>query len=248
MRTVRSGTKVGFSLDAGKVGAAVSRPGIDPRVWFAEGVVATIGDEGEVNDADPDAVISAPEGREADVVLLPELEHYVTCRIPSGGPQSTEDWPIGPGDHVALAFPGGDGASGAILLAVLNSAADRLPVEGGRPMFQHDRRLIWARDVPIDLRAGSGPGRLVLTQSGQVLAGGPDATEQAVQGTSYRAEEKLVLDLINVLADAVNLAIAAATGPSPPQKAAVLAAQGLLKTAIEQFNGHDHLSDVLKLK
>src|SRR5262245_61360920 len=101
---IRRGTKVTTSLSAAKMANAVSRPGIDTRVWVMEGFVATVGDEGEVDDTNPNAVISAPEGREADVVLLPS-QHHVACRIPSGGPEATDDAPIGPGDHVLVLFP-----------------------------------------------------------------------------------------------------------------------------------------------
>jgi hypothetical protein len=215
VKILRTGTKVGASIDMGKVAAGMARPGMDTRVWFAEGIVATIGDDGLVDDANPNAVISSPEGREADIVLLPELEHHTTCRIPSGGPDSTEDWPISPGDHVAVAFPGGNPGAGAILLAVLNSAADRLPTEGGQPMFKHDRRLIWTRSVPIDLRAGSGDGRVTLTQEGEVQLGGPDADQAVPLGDRMAGDidAAMFADLTDSLLIAFSLLKVIAVGP-----------------------------------
>lgn len=247
MRIRRTGTKVSPSFDANKVAAGLSRPGIDPRVWVAEGIIATIGDDGEVDDTDANAVISSPEGREADVVLLPELEHHITCRIPSGGPESTDDWPISPGDHVALVFPGGDPASGGIVVAVLNSASDRLPTEDGQPMFKHDRRLIWCGTGPIDLRAGSGTGRLVLGQDGTVRAGGPDAAQAAVKGTDFM---QAFLDAMHEL----QLALASAAGAAAASPLTPLAgplgdaAAALAKLTTDALPAGNWLSTVLKTK
>lgn len=241
-------------LNFRKLAGALAAPGLDTRFWLSMGVVATVNDQGEINATDPAAVIVGPEGVEMDVVLLPS-EDPITCRFPSGGSSSTNDWPINPGDEVLVAIPEGLPGAGGVILGVLNSAADQLPVESdGKPMFRHDRRLIWANGIPIDLRTGNvrllvDPAGTITLTSSTVLLGGPDAGQALVLGTSYRAAEKQAMTLISTFADTVNLAIAAATGPSPVQKAAVLAAQGALKLYIESvFNQTDYLSDTSKTK
>lgn len=238
-------------IDVARLAGAMARPGMDTRVWLSMAVVATVRN-GRVDDTDASAVIVGPEGVEVDVVLLPD-KVPTTCRFPSGGTMSTDDWPLRPGAELVVAIPEGVPGTSPVILGVLNSAADNLPVDtDGKPLFRHDRRLIWANGVPIDLRTG-GARVLVdpagaVTLTGNVYLGGPDASQRLILGDAYRPPEKQVMTILSTFADAVNVAIASASGPSPPQKAAVLAAEVALKAAIQVFNGSDYLSEVSRTK
>jgi hypothetical protein len=203
----------GPSVDFRRLGASLAAPGLDTRFWLSMGTVATVSGQGAINDKDPAAVIVGPEGVEVDVVLLPS-EDPITCRFPSGGPSSTDDWPIGPGDEVLVAIPEGLPGAGGVILGVLNSASDPLPVEAdGKPMFRHDRRLIWANGIPIDLRTGSA--RITL-QGGQQLLGGPDATHPVPKGDDMMAAFRdLLTGAAGIAVVAGELATAATIAGSP---------------------------------
>lgn len=172
----------GPSIDFNRLGAALARPGADTRYWLSLGVVATVGDAGRINDTDANAVIVGPEGVECDVVLLPSKDP-IQCRVPSGGPISTDDWPLNPGDEVLVAIPEGLPGAGGVVVARMNSAAATLPVEGdGKPMFRHDRRQIWAL-VPIDLRTPGGG--ITVNPDGSILLGRGGATHPLLFGDDF---------------------------------------------------------------
>src|SRR5262245_40455400 len=243
MRRMSFGTSVSRDWDVRALARAIRAPDVDTRCWISLGIVATVRDDGAgghvdphdlIDDENPNAVFVSPEGVMADVVLTPWMDR-VTCRVPSGGRRSTDDAPLAPGDEVLVAVPSGTGVAGAVVLKVLNSAADRLPVgPDGKPLFQNDRRLIWADGVPIDLRTGAI--RVLLDPQNEILLlegpfrypCGADAVGQLILGTSYRAAENAMFRKISA---ALNALQAVCVGPLSPLKPGVIAA----KLAVDAF-------------
>jgi len=165
----------------------------DTRHWLSYGVVATVGDDGEVNDKDGAAVLVTPGGVAVDVVLYP-AEEPVTCRYAGvmGGPDVTIYAPIHPGDEVVVGILDGELGLPPVILAVMTSRATPLPIEtDGKPVFRNDRLSIFAKTVPIEIRTPAGSVR--IEPDGRVNLGGPDASEQLVEGTSYRSAEDTLL-------------------------------------------------------
>lgn len=258
MRHHGFGTGVSRGWDAQKIGAAISGPGVDTRCWLSLGIVATVKDVSAseitnpldvIDDTDQSAIIIGAEGVEVDVVLLPSMDP-ITCRVPSGGAKTTVDAPISPGDEVLVAIPNGLPGKGGVIVDVMNSAADRLPLgDDDKPLFKNDRYLIWADEIPIDLRTG--PVRILMKpDTNEILFGTDEAVEQLVFGTSYRADEDLMFSALKIWLDATTDAINGNPLTPPPLKIAVTAARTLVDQLLDQITGRaDHyLSAITKTK
>jgi len=109
-----SRTRVSGSIDAARLAALVSRPGIDPRIWASIGIVT--------------AVLVETEGVFADVTLVPsQLE--TTARVASiyAGPGFGLYVPVEIDDEVQVTCPSGDPAEGLVILPRLWSRSDSVP-------------------------------------------------------------------------------------------------------------------------
>jgi hypothetical protein len=100
------------SLDAGRVSALASRPGIDTRCWLSLATVTELG-------------FNAVEGLFADVQLQPTGE-YETAYFGTGyaGGGFGDHNPIQIDDLVLIAFPGGDPGQGPVIISRWNNAGD----------------------------------------------------------------------------------------------------------------------------
>lgn len=238
----QAGTGVRRELDLPKVRDAMK----DARAWCSYGIVATVGDDGTINDTDQHAVLIAPGGVAVDVVLAPS-EEPVTCRYAgiAGGPDVTIYAPIHAGDEVLVVIPDGQLGLPPVIVAIMTSRAAPLPIENdGKPVFRNDRLSIFSRTVPIEIRTPGGSVR--VEPDGKVNLGAPDAGEQLVLGTSYRsAEHEMNAGLLGLSA-AFNLLQTAAVGPLAPLKPGFIQA----KAAIDAFEAQAsaYLSDQVRTK
>ena len=105
-------TNISTSIDTGRLGEALSRPGIDPRCWICLAVVEDIA-------IDPD------EGVFVDVLTMPWREE-ITARLASPYVASGSGmyFPIKVGDEVLVALPDGSPMQGACVIGRLFSPAD----------------------------------------------------------------------------------------------------------------------------
>ena len=105
------------SIDAGRLAAAMQRPGIDPREWVTRARVMELGYDAE-------------NGLFADVQFLPggEIE---TCLIGTGyaGNGFGAYAPLKIGDIVLVAIPQGDPGEGPVVFSRIWTAADKPPPE-----------------------------------------------------------------------------------------------------------------------
>jgi hypothetical protein len=107
------------TIDTARLGAGVSRPGIDPRLWFSLAIVT-------------DVAVDPESGVYADLQLVPSGDKEC-ARVPTsyGGPGYGAWMPLNVDDLVAVALPRGDSAGGPVVVARLWSGSDPPPVELG---------------------------------------------------------------------------------------------------------------------
>lgn len=148
--------------DVGAMSSAVSRPGIDPRVWLTLAVVKELG-------------FSATEGCFADVQFQPggenETAYYGTSYAGSG---FGEHNPIEVGDTVLVALPMGDPGLGPIIIARFNNAGDPPPAEfgeGDEPSADRIVRVKPNQNLRI-IVSGTGSVNITVEGAGQVTLGG----------------------------------------------------------------------------
>jgi hypothetical protein len=230
----RFGTRITGSIDVAALRESIASPGMDGRYWCSRGTVGTVDDQGEENFADPLSVWIGPEGVECDVILQP-LGIRVTALWGEGGDVSDIS-PIRPGDQVLVEFPDGNLMGGRIT-GIIHSRSAKQPMKSGTPIFDNQRRLIYARSVPIDIRAST-KAQVLMEQDGTVTAaanrinlGNHDVTEQVVLGTSYRQAENQMLDSLQQGLSAMQ---AGAVGPLAvfqPGLAACVAALAAFKAS-----------------
>lgn len=155
-------TRVSRTMDVGRLAQAVSRPGIDPRIWSSLAIVTAV-------NVDPE------HGPLVDVQMIP-TNSLGTARV--GAEYAGNGFgvyaPIVVDDEVVVEAPSGDPAEGLVVMRRLWSAADPPPVE--------------AVDYPEDLLIHVQDGktiRIVVSGGGKVLVGGPDADQQMMLGNVW---------------------------------------------------------------
>lgn len=210
------------SIDVRRVAEAIKGAGIDTRHWCSYGTVGTVDDTGEPDYTAANAVIIAPDGVWADVVLQP-LGLPVTARVQlgAGGQRSSFQVPIYPGDEVLVHIPDGDFGNPPTITAILNNQGDRVPRAAGVPIAKNDRVFLWAKDVPVEINAI------------KIQLGDETSAEPMVLGDKYKAE-------ITTLLDALKLDIR----PSP---VGPIAPSSSLLAAVDVFEASlpDQLSDFI---
>jgi Type VI secretion system/phage-baseplate injector OB domain len=184
-------TRVTGILDVGRLGNALSRPGIDPRTWISYATVDGVGVDGE--------------GVFVDVTLLPSGEQ-MTARAGTiyAGPGYGLHLPFGVNDEVVVGVPNGDPGHGAVVLGRLQSASDQLSSDAQGN----------ADDIVLVVKDGQSV-RIGVSGGGKVYLADVNATEQAVLGTTYRSAEDSRFAAMDALAEALATAISTLSAASP---------------------------------
>lgn len=194
-------SRVGSTIDLNRLAAGLSRPGIDPRIWFSLAFAMA------------DSKVDPAHGHLAAVQLLPSGVQ-VTVRVPqgyAGNGFGQNKGLVHKDDELVIAFPDGDPATGGIVQARLWSAADPPPalvsdnpgdmvdvLEGGKNIRQllsgggqvqveGDAEMRWKTSGKQYLEAAT-----VTLKTGNVRLGDEGATEQVIKGTTYRAQETIM--------------------------------------------------------
>jgi len=161
-------TRISKNIDVGRLSAAMSRPGIDTRVWVSLAIAL---DEAQVD---------KEQGVFVDVKLLPTGEEY-TARVPAdyAGTGFGFYAPIHKDDELAVAIPSGDAAEGAVVIARLWSAADIPPQEATDDVGEV--MLVVEKDHSL---------RFKVSGSGKVFIKGDDAVEVTCKTIVTDASDK----------------------------------------------------------
>lgn len=192
----------------------MARGEVDSRMWSSYGVVGQLLEDGSIN-TDGQHVFTAPEGVTVDVVLLP---HGVQtpCRYHgiSAGENATIMAPIRGGDEVLVSVPQGDLRTGPVIVAILNNASQKMPLGTDRkPFWQNDRVLIFAEDVPIDLRTRGGA-RVNMNGTDVVVNEGTRGVARIQDTTKLRMSQIDIQALAVALLTTGGFTPASAPGPS----------------------------------
>lgn len=247
-------SRVSSTIDMGRLSAAVSRPGIDPRVWCSYAYAMS------------DSVIDADHGHFVDVKLLP-TKLQVTVRVPqqyAGGGFGNHYGVIHKDDELVVLFPDGDPASGGFAVMRAWNAADKPPelwnanpsdvgcvIEQDlnyRVLLTGTGEFLVESAQKAELRAPT-----VVAHADHVFLGAETATDALILGTTYRAQEfamntAVLAGLGTIAAAGAQISAAAAlhiipiVGPmiaSPLLAAAgasLTAGAGAMTTAISTFD------------
>ncbi|KKN72088.1 hypothetical protein LCGC14_0414830 [marine sediment metagenome] len=214
-------TRARTSPDMGRLANAVSRPGIDPRVWLTLAVVLDVG-------------YDANEGIFADVQFQPDGT-VETCLLgaPYAGAEFGAYFPVNVDDTVLVAVPSGDPSTGPTLIARMWNSGDKPHAD-----FQsEDEEEEPTKDVVLRIQPGrklkirtsddgdgvditvEGNGDVVIqaTGDGKVFIGGTDGTQPSTLAdtlTDFLNSQKTKLDTaINFLKTHVHIETGATTDP-----------------------------------
>lgn len=149
-------SRVSGTLDVGRLGQALARPGMDTRVWVSLAIVEAVH-------------VDAEEGVFVDVLCVP-LRQRGTARLGTeyAGAGFGLYTPLEVDDEVLVEAPSGDPDEGLVVSRRLHSASDPPPSE----LVDHPE------DVLLVVKPGKSV-RIAVTGGGKVVLGGAAATEAA---------------------------------------------------------------------
>lgn len=154
------------NVDAGRLAALASRPGIDSRVWLTLATVVEVG-------FDP------AEGTFVDVKLQPGGE-VETCYLgsPYAGDKFGDHCPVEVDDTVLVAVPLGDPGLGPIIVARFNNSGDPPHAD-----FDSQNRVIRAKPGQnVRIVASAGAKVQIVAESGSVVQLGDDSVVPGLNG------------------------------------------------------------------
>ena len=188
------GTAIRRDINAQMLGKALAAPGMDQRYWCSLGTVCTIDPEsGKMDPTDKLAIYNDSAGVDVDVELEP-LGQPCTCKY--AGIQCgdvTIMAPIRPGDIVLVECPDGDLFT-PVITHIMQSRSKRQPTENGKPIFDNNRLLVYAKNVPIDIRTAGGA-QILIEQDGTVTVegkaiklGDAGASQHVMHGENFTSD------------------------------------------------------------
>lgn len=213
-------SRVISGIDTERLANAVSRPGIDPRIWISYAVLMT------------EPYVETTEGQQdvvADVMLLPSgmIETARVSAIYAGNGFGLYA-PLHIDDEVLVLAPSGDPDEGMVITQRLWSPADLPPVE----LAENTEDVLLVVETDKNLRIKTlGAGNVILAvDTGKVFLGAETGTEPAAKGTSLKGYlDSLVTSIqthIHVVqAGPFSGSAAPTTTPIPSPSTAILASK-----------------------
>lgn len=192
-------SRVISGIDTERLSNAVSRPGIDPRIWVSYAVLTS----NPVVDTDP-----GDQDVIANVMLMPSgtIETARVGAIYAGNGFGLYT-PLYKGDEVLVVAPSGDPDQGLVITQRLWSPSD-LPPEGLGDTLE-DVTLVIQPDKNLRITAKGGGNVYLTVDTGKVYLGAPDGTEPAAKGQSLKS-------YLDNLANLLNLHVHTSTAPGTP--------------------------------
>lgn len=170
-------SQVGTGIDMASLSEALTRPGIDPRIWVSYGVLL-----GE-------PYIETVDGRQdvlVDVMLMPSGAEE-TARVGAiyAGNGFGFYCPLHTDDEVLVLAPSGDPDEGLVITQRLWSPAD--PPPSSLTANPEDVTLVVESGKNLRLNV-QGEGNIILqVDQGKVYLGSPEGTEPAAKGQSLKS-------------------------------------------------------------
>jgi hypothetical protein len=218
-------------MDVRTMAEAFGHPGIDPRQWFAYGIVDDMNDD----DPEPSVVFDEDFGPLVKVTLQPTMIPAY-CRVAGSiaGNGEGEYHPFVAGDEVLVLIPEGDERGDCAIIGRMNNSIDKFPMDsvGGQDPTTNTFGFKRARTPVVHEYAGPYTLRSALTGA---LLGFDEAgalTMRDGEGTGFQisadrvgivsgdGKYQMVLDLLNkyaVLQADDALLMISGTGASPEQ-------------------------------
>lgn len=174
-------SRVGTTMDTGRAGNALARPGVDTRVWTSLALVTG------------PAMVDAEGGVFCPISLLPLGDlHTAQLSSPYAGPGYGFYFPLNVDDYVLVTAPNGNPDEGLTIIG--------RPWSGGEPPPQDavdnpaDVLLVVQQDSNVRIRV-QGAGNVVMNPSGtgQVILGA-DLGDAALQAAALGATIQMFLD------------------------------------------------------
>ena len=189
------------SPDVGAMSAAVSRPGIDPRVWLTLAVVSRVG-------------FDADEGPFADVQYQPGGENETALIGSSYAGNEFGDWgDVAEGDTVLVAQPMGDPGNGPVIICRMWNAGDAPFSEMGDGDTPTTNRVIRVKPGSKFVVRTSGDGDGIdMRTGGDGIVGFQDASQAYVRGDDQKQALDAFLASFDTWIELVRLGIVAGGG------------------------------------
>ena len=193
-------SRVISGIDTERLSNAVSRPGIDPRIWVSYAVLT----DDPVVDMDP-----GDQDVIANVMLMPSGT-IETARVGSiyAGNGFGLYTPLYKGDEVLVVAPSGDPDQGLVITQRLWSPSDP-PPDG---LNIEDLTLVIQPDKNLRIKTLGGGNVYLTVDTGKIYLGSLDGTEPAAKGQSLKTYLEAITQVFNT-----HLHVCAAPGsPSGP--------------------------------
>lgn len=195
-------SRVSSTIDTVRLSTAVSRPGIDPRIWVSYAVLTS------------EPYIESTAGQQdvvVDLQLMPTGEEE-TARVGAvyAGNGFGFYTPLHINDEVLVCAPSGDPDEGLVVMQRLWSPADPPPQE----VYDNPQDVTLVVEPGKNLRLNvKGAGNVVIAaENGKVFLGEGTGTEAAAKGVSLKA----YLDSLQLAIQSHTHVVAGATGSTPP--------------------------------
>jgi hypothetical protein len=188
-------SRVLSSIDVSRLADAVSRPGIDPRVWVSYAIVQS------------EPVVETAQGQQdvfVDVLLVPTMQPDTArlCADYAGNGFGLYA-PLHKDDEVVVIAPSGDPDEGLVIARRCWSPSDLPPAEAGQ----------FPDDVLLVVEPGKNV-RITTSGGGKVFLGDTEATQPVALGGTVSASAEMVAWMTKVSA-AVNIVVPP-VAPNPP--------------------------------
>lgn len=199
-------SRVARSPDMQRMGEALGRPGIDPRLWVSLAVVEKV-------------VIDPDHGVLVDVLLLPSQLHE-TARVATlyAGSGFGLYLPLEVDDEVVVVAPSGEPDQGLVVMPRLWSQADPPPPDAAT----HSSDLLLVAKTGATVRVVTGGGGSIILDprgSGEVLLGDGAASHPTCRGDALQASVNAIAAALRRhvhQSTAVGLPTGVAVEPVPP--------------------------------
>jgi len=180
-------SRVTRGIDVARLSNAVSRPGIDPRIWVSYGTLLS------------EPYVETVEGRQdvvVDVLLVPSMQEE-TARVGTiyAGNGFGFYAPLHEDDEVLVLAPSGDPDEGLVIAQRLWSPADPPPSE--LSTNTEDVTLVVEPEKNLRITVKGGGNVILAVDTGKIYLGAEEETEPAAKGQTLKSYLESIKNTFN---------------------------------------------------